>query len=159
MIFKLKHPCAGLRKGVTFGSLLFVLFMPGILSAQTRVDGEIIGGQGLDILLAEHFGDNSKVIDTIVPDETGRFVYSLDSLMPAGLYRLYFPDDSFLEFIFGFEDVRFQTIAAAPEQGLIIYESPQNESLYDFYSVLDKNAPAKAVLKILFNPILKKIKH
>lgn len=130
-----KHPHVAILEGValnifllTIGLMLFV----GNVSAQYRFDGEIIGGQGEELLLAEQFGDQSRIVDTIIPDETGRFSFVLDSTDPTGLYRLYFNQNNWLDFILGVEDVQFQTIQAAPEQNLILFKGKQNEILYAY---------------------------
>ncbi len=143
------HPQASLRGGVVLKTMvlsLIAFFLCTDSFAQQYVEGEFIGGQGMEILVGEHFGDNSRIIDTITPDDTGRFQYQLDSTAEKGLYRFYLNDRLWLDFILGFEDLRFQTVAAAPEQSLIVFEGKQNEALYDFYRMIDAEADAKTVL-------------
>lgn len=144
-----KHPQACLRGGVVLKTIVisFLGVCFSLLSyAQQQVKGEFIGGQGMQILVGEHFGDNSRIIDTIKLDESGRFEYQVDSNANKGLYRLYLNDRLWLDFILGFEDLSFQTVAAAPEQSLIIFEGQQNEALYKFYQMMDEKAEAKSVL-------------
>jgi peroxiredoxin len=136
--------------GVIFKRMIisFLGFCFGIVSfAQTHIKGEFIGGQGTEILVGEHFGDNSRIVDTIITDESGRFEYQVDSNANKGLYRFYLNDRLWLDFILGFEDLRFQTVAAAPVQSLIIFEGQQNEALYKFYQMMDEKAEAKSVLQ------------
>jgi peroxiredoxin len=145
-----KHPQASLRGGVVLKTiaLSFLGIYFSLASfAQQQVKGEFIGGQGKEILVGEHFGDNSRIVDTIITDETGRFEYLVDSNANKGLYRLYLNDRLWLDVILGFEDLSFQTVAAAPEQSLIIFEGKQNEALYNFYQIMDEKAEAKSVLQ------------
>lgn len=148
--FSIIHPQAKLRGDVVLKIILLFfigLFFNNVSIAQYHVEGELIGGQGLEILVGAHFGDNSRIIDTIKLDNSGRFDYQLDSSAEKGLYRFYLNDKLWLDFILGFEDVEFQTVAAAPEQSLIVFKAPQNEALHNFYDLIGDKSEAKSVLQ------------
>lgn len=140
----INYPHAQLREGFALKIiiLLFFIFCVGRINikAQNLLEAEFIGGQGSQVLLCEQFGENARVVDTLIPNETGRLVYLLDENAAPGLYRLYFTQDLWLDLILGFEDVKIQAVAMSPLETLIVYDSQQNKALYKFYSLLDKNA-------------------
>lgn len=112
-------------------SMLFVE-----ISAQTRVEGEILAAPGDHIILAEHFGDKINPVDTIPLDENNCFVYHLQPTQSKGLYRLMFSEKRWLDVILGWDNLKFQCVADAPVESLEIMASWQNKSLFDFINII-----------------------
>lgn len=129
-----------------FLCIAFSVFFVAV-SAQTRIEGEIIAAPDNQVLLTEHFGEKVNIVDTITLDEDGRFVYHLHPEAPNGLYRMFISKNSGLDFILGWGNLKFQTIANAPVESLEIQESWQNKKLYAFYDLLDEQNKKVEVLR------------
>ncbi len=129
-----------------FLCIAFSMILMGA-NAQTRIEGEILSPPDDHILLAEHFGENIKVIDTIPLDKDNCFVYHLSPNKPKGLYRLLFSKNIWLDFILGWENLKFQTIADDPVESLDIQKSWQNKKLYEFIALLEKQNQKVDVLR------------
>ncbi len=135
------------KRTVKIIGLVLLVWFSKTLTAQTKIEGKVIGGYQVNLFLTEHFGDDSKIVDTIALDNNGHFVYQFNDDMAKGLYRLYFPHDDFLDLMLGFEDVKFQTLAANPMQSLIIQAGEQNEAFHDFQVLLNDNFYSKKMLE------------
>ncbi len=120
--------------------------------AQNRIEGEITAASEDQLILAELFGDKINIVDTIPLDTNNRFLYHMHPKNSKGMYRLFISENIWLDFILGWDNLDFQTIAKAPIEALVIKKSWQNKTLYDFYKLLDdQNKKIEALRNFIIN--------
>ncbi len=84
------------------------------------------------IYIADFYGDKNTKIDSVMSDTTGSLVFKTNADMPAGMYRVIFGKNSFLDFIYNNEDIEMQTDINALYDSLKIIESVENKVYFAF---------------------------
>jgi peroxiredoxin len=81
---------------------LLVLFLPLLVFGQNfRLEVELNSAAGKEVFLANYYLGNIYAKDTIRLDEQGRGVFSADSLLPQGLYKIYLDENNHFDFLLG----------------------------------------------------------
>ncbi len=99
--------------------VVFILFLPLFSSAQGfQIHVDLKEAAGKEIFLANYYLGNIYAKDTLMLDEEGLGVFSGDTILPQGLYKIYLDEQNHFDFLLGEE-----------QQFLIRNESFRPESL------------------------------
>ena len=129
----------------------FVLFFIFITSINTYSQNQYSINITIDdfpnsgVMLADFYGDKNNVIDTLITDERGSLSFSFDESKPAGMYRIFLPQNNFIDFIFNNENIILKTNIEYPMDSLVVVASVENKLYYDFLRA-DRNFMIKLEL-------------
>lgn len=83
-----------------FFTLIFAI--PLLVYGQNfRLEVELQSAAGKEVYLANYYLGNIYAKDTVMLDEQGRGVFASDSLLPQGLYKIYFDENNHFDFLLG----------------------------------------------------------
>ena len=116
-----------------------IILMSGVpASAQgCKISVELPGAAGNNVLLAHYYAKQLLINDTIRLDNNGRGIFEADTLLPEGLYMIYFNNDNHFDFLLS-SDQDF-TIANKnfSKTGLQITGSTEGEEFVKYTKFLD----------------------
>lgn len=111
---------------------------------QCQIELDIDGINDTSLILAHRYGDKFYTDDTIRLDPAGKGEFIRDSLYPAGMYQLVFPDKSFTEFFLD-DDQQFTLKTRYPDflNNNQAIGHLDNQLFYNWYraSALYRNKP------------------
>ena len=81
------------------------------------------------LTLCSHFSGESKIMSKITTSDRGSFSFSLDTFK-IGLYRIYFENDDYFDFIFNNEKISLVTNFEDPVYNMLVIESNENKQFY-----------------------------
>lgn len=82
--------------------VLLVVFLPLLVFGQNfRLEVELNSAAGKEVFLANYYLGNIYAKDTIRLDEQGRGVFTSDSILPQGLYKIYLDENNHFDFLLG----------------------------------------------------------
>ncbi len=114
---------------------IFYLFLLLPLFACTQnysLKGTISGLESQKVTLSDFYGNEDKIIDSVFTDKQGRFNYTFGKDMHAGMYRLRFGEQQFMDIIYQHENIRFQSQLNALIDSLIFEQSRENQIYFDY---------------------------
>lgn len=112
-------------------SVLFII--PVFLFAQDyKMSGEINGLDEQTITISNFYGNEDKVIDSVKTDYMGFFVYTFPKNSNAGMYRLRFGQNQFMDIIFNNENISFSTDSRALIDSLNFSKSIENQLYFEY---------------------------
>lgn len=109
----------------------FCLLISIIASAQYSITGKIEGYMRRDVNICSQFGDESKLIASVKTDLNGAFNFLFEKQEP-GLYRAYFDNEAYFDFICNKEDIELSTKIENPAFNMVIIKSDENIQLYSY---------------------------
>ncbi len=110
-----------------------MIFISGFASCQDyKLEGIIENYPGRKVYLSDFYGDQNKIIDSVKTGNNGSFQFSFSESQPAGMYRLFYGDKSFIDVIFNHEDVELLTSINDPFENTEIIRSNENLLFYDY---------------------------
>lgn len=113
--------------------LIICLLTTNILISQSfNLRGQINGLNNESIKISNFFGNEDRVIDSVMTDEKGDFSYTFPADFNAGMYRLRFLNNQFMDVIFNDEDIRFKTNRIALIDSLEFIESLENQLYFEY---------------------------
>lgn len=113
--------------------LSFLLITFTFLSAQDYLlDITIKQLDSKEVYLADFYGDKNSIIDTAVPDTSGRFSFQLNTDLYPGMYRLFLSKEVFFDFIFNREDIAIVSQLDYLYDSLKVLKSKENKLYYSF---------------------------
>ena len=113
------------------------------------VTGTIHGLSGEMIYLADFYGDQHKIVDSVKTNVTGTFIFSMEGY-ETGFYRIIFRNQRFIDFIYNKEPVSFTTNVDRPFENIKFSTSVENLIWYDY---LFRKEDSQYKLELL-NPLL-----
>ncbi len=120
--------------------LLFVFLFPFVSSfSQNSLDGKINNLGKTRIYLMSIYGERTRAVDSTLSDSVGRIHFAIPSTLLPGMYRLGWSKQGSINLILNKEDVKFESLASAPDDSLRILQSKENQILRSFASMLRKN--------------------
>jgi len=112
---------------------LFFLFVVIISNAQPyKLDVTIKNLDIKEVYLADFYGDKNQLIDTAVPDTTGRFTFQMKENLHPGMYRIFLSQNVFFDIVYNFENIIIQSDAEYLYDSLQVVESNENKLFYNF---------------------------
>jgi thiol-disulfide isomerase/thioredoxin len=132
-------------------SLLIAILLMGIqaFSQIYPLSGTIHGLSEEMIYLADFYGDQHQIIDSVQTNVTGTFILSMEGY-ETGFYRIIFMNQRFIDFIYNQEPVSFTTNAENPFENIKFSTSVENLIWYDY---LFRKEESQFKLELL-NPLL-----
>ncbi|MCD4665665.1 MAG: redoxin domain-containing protein, partial [Bacteroidales bacterium] len=85
-----------------------------------------------EIYLANFYGDKNSIIDTVHPDTSGYFSFTMKEDYYPGMYRLFLDKDVFFDIIYNREDIEMETYYEFLYDSLKVIASTENILYYDF---------------------------
>ena len=67
----------------------FLIYITSLLAQDYLLDVTIKRLDSKEIYLADFYGDKNNILDTAVPDTSGRFIFQISKEMHPGMYRLF----------------------------------------------------------------------
>ena len=95
--------------------LTLLIFVPFSISAQQNtLNGRIMETDAKKVFLSDFYGAEKRAFDSTAVDKNGSFMFTLPKNQPAGMLRLRFGENRFIDVISNREDIVFETYANAP---------------------------------------------
>lgn len=85
-----------------------------------------------EVYLANFYGEKNNIIDTALPDKSGKFSFILKQDYHPGLYRIFLDKKIFFDVIYNNEDITISTDYEFPYDSLKVISSIENKTYYDF---------------------------
>jgi peroxiredoxin len=123
---------------------LAMLACCGPARSQNTINGTIRGLGAGRVFLLSMYGEKTKPIDSVNADTDGRFTFTLSNRLP-GMYRIKWGKEDEIDLIWNQENIRFGTVAGAPDDSLRIIDSQENRIIRDFMN-MDRTNQAKLQL-------------
>ena len=111
------------------------------------VEGRVHGILGDKVRLMGFYGHQTMIIDTAFVDSTGRFKFHIDEDLPRGMYRILLGKgiraqflgggEQFVDLLFKYEDIIFQTHFEFPFDSMQVIQSAENEAFYKYLLLKD----------------------
>jgi peroxiredoxin len=73
------------------------------------------------------------LVETIVTDSNGEFLYNFDD-NEFGLYRIYLENDETFDIVYYNEDIEIVTLPKNPQHNMMVIKSEENKQLYEYLS-------------------------
>jgi hypothetical protein len=80
-----------------------------------------------EIYLAKFYGDRNNLIDTARVDSTGTSVFTLKAETPAGMYRVFFTPEIYIDLIYNSENIFIESDFEDIFESLAVKESIENQ--------------------------------
>lgn len=114
--------------------LFFVLFIISSLSFSQNYSliGVIENYTNSKLYLADFYGDQKNIVDSIMSDKTGKFEFTFFDKMPIGQYRILLTTQNFIDVIFNKENIQFITSGLSPNEDIKIISSNENRLYYAY---------------------------
>lgn len=119
-------------------TLFLFIMLPFFLSAKEyKIQGTIKNYNSAQVYLSSVYGDKLNILDSTLTDRNGSFQFTFGQNQPNGMYRLFFANNKKLDLIFNYEDINFETNVSDPINSIIVKESVENKTYYNY--LLRKN--------------------
>ena len=127
----------------TTTTLLFSFFA-ALLVAQTKateIRFEIEGYEESFMAIANHLLDNQYIVDTVLRDESGAYIYEREEPMPPGIYlAVMAPNNDYFRFVVTEGEQHFSIKNSVDNQviGAEVEGSPENENFFAYLAYLQE---------------------
>jgi peroxiredoxin len=102
-----------------------------VIFGQHTFSGVIDGYSNSELNICTQFGEESKLIETILTGNGGNFSYKfVDS--EKGLYRVFLENQSYFDIIYNGEDIHIKTNTENPQYNMVVLKSEENSQLYAY---------------------------
>mgnify|MGYP001123428941 CR=1 FL=1 len=116
-----------------FFLLIVSLLFTGLISAQTySLQGKISGLQHETIKISNFYGNEDRVIDSVLTDNSGAFTYHFPEDFQTGMYRLRFLQNQFMDIIYNQENISFTSDLTALIDSLEFITSLENQLYFEY---------------------------
>jgi len=112
--------------------LIILLIIPYFVIAQHTLSGRITGIDAKIVYVSDFYGNEKPAFDStaVAKDGTFRFVFPKGRL--NGMYRLRFGENRFIDVIYNYEDIGFETYANAVIDSLKFSRSIENKLYFEY---------------------------
>ncbi len=100
---------------------------------QYTLSGVIDGYSNHELNICSQFGEESKLLETIVTGSGGNFSYQFSDTSEVGLYRIFLENQSSFDIIFNKEDIHLSTRTENPQYNMVVMKSDENIQLYSYF--------------------------
>ena len=111
---------------------LLLSVIPAYSQGIRSIRGEIKNAGGKKVFLSGFYGEKVNLIDSILCDASGHFIYTLGPATPTGLYRLSTGKDHFLDFVVNDENIEFTCNGDLSGDSTSFQSSSENKIYYYF---------------------------
>ncbi len=123
-----------------FYGFLFLFLTPFFTCAQSFVlSGRITDATGDKLLIADFYGSENRVIDSVSIDGNGAFSYRFKNNAQIGMYRLRWGGNRFMDIVFNNENITFTTHNNSIVDSLNFTESLENQLYFDYLKKRNDN--------------------
>jgi len=135
-----------------FSTLIALAFFGTSIFAQAgyNIEVSLANFDQEKLMLGYHYGDKQYIKDSVKINSDGKFVFSGDEDLDAGIYLIVMPpDNQYFQVLINEGEQRFSlsTDAKAPNQNMKIAGSPDNKLFYDFMTFLSEQRPKAEGIK------------
>ncbi len=135
-----------------FSILIALAFFSTSIFAQAgyNIEVELANYDQEKLMLGYHYGDKQYIKDSVRINGEGKFVFSGEEDLEAGIYLMVMPpDNQYFQILINKGEQRFSvsTDAKAPNQYMKITGSPDNKLFYDFMTFLGDQRPKAEAIK------------
>lgn len=116
-------------------TISFVITVSCSNNSEYYIKGEIKGLNNISVFLASYYGTQITTLDSTII-KNGKFKFIMPSNSLPGMYRLYLTNKELgFDFIFNYENFRFETKKDSLISAIKILESEENKMLYSFLPI------------------------
>ena len=114
--------------------LWIVLFLiSNLLVAQEHdLRGRVDGLPDATVRISDFYGNENRVVDSVITDQKGNFRYGFPADTRRGMYRLRFGNNQYMDIIYNHENIRFQTDINALIDSLEFTSSTENQLYFEY---------------------------
>ncbi len=115
-------------------SFLFLIFLFSTIICCNQpiiLSGTITGYPEKTIYIADFYGDQNTIIDSVRTDQTGSFEYEMSGKKP-GMYRIIYDKEKYIDLIYNREQIHFHTTFDQPQNNIEFSSSIENLLWYDY---------------------------
>lgn len=99
---------------------------------QHTFSGVIENYSNHELNVCSQFGEESKLIETIISGSGGNFSFQFSDSSEVGLYRVYLENQSYFDIIYNKENIHIRTRVENPQYNMEVIESEENVQLYSY---------------------------
>jgi len=116
----------------SFFSFVMILMFTAASGQEYNIEGIIENYNNNQIYVANFYGDQDRIIDSLQTDEQGYFKFSLPENAATGKYRIIMKNNKFFDLIFNDENIRILTKSGSPIEHMDVLNSEENKLFYDY---------------------------
>ncbi len=116
----------------TILSVVIVLLIQVSVFGQQSFSGVIEGYANSELNICSQFGEESKLVETIITGSGGNFSYQFADDSEFGLYRVFLENQSYFDIIYNYEDIHIITRPENPQYNMDVMKSDENIQLYSY---------------------------
>ena len=84
------------------------------------------------VRISDFYGNENRVVDSVMTDQNGSFRYEFTADTRKGMYRLRFGNNQYMDIIYNHENIRFQTDINALIDSLEFTSSTENQLYFEY---------------------------
>ena len=130
-------------------------------SSKYKIEGEVVGLEDTEIILAYYFGGKQYAKDTAV-SKNGKFIFSGDKKLDGGMYLVVLPDQKWFDIIVSEQKFKFKTSLKNLVSDMTFTNSKENTPFYKYLNYINLKqqeiSPIREKLKTASAEETKKLK-
>lgn len=112
--------------------LILVTFSLVVNSQEYKFNAKIKSCPEDNVILTRFYGDQILIVDSILPDKSGEIEFKFSNNSAPGMYRLVFPDEKILDFIFNKENIELSSNYNFLMDSVKVISSKENTLFYKY---------------------------
>ena len=131
--------------------IFFNLFLFSNLFSQAyKIEGEVVGLENTDVILAYYFGGKQYAKDT-AESKNGKFIFTGNEKLDGGMYLIVLPEQKWFDIIISEQNFKFKTSLNNLVDDMQFTNSKENTPFYSYLSYINSKqkdiAPIREKLK------------
>ena len=105
-------------------------------SSKYKIEGEVVGLEDTEVILAYYFGGKQYAKDTAV-SKNGKFIFSGDKELDGGMYLVVLPDQKWFDIIVSEQKFKFKTSLKNLVSDMTFTNSKENTPFYKYLNYIN----------------------
>ena len=115
-----------------FFSFVLMLLFASASGQEHTIEGIIENYNNNQIYIANFYGDQDRIIDSLQTDEQGYFKFSMPENAATGKYRVIMKNNKYFDLVYNDENIRILTKSDSPIEHMDVLNSEENQLFYDY---------------------------
>ncbi|MCF8235681.1 MAG: redoxin domain-containing protein [Bacteroidales bacterium] len=115
-----------------FFSFVLMLLFASANGQEHTIEGIIENYNNNQIYIANFYGDQDRIIDSLQTDEQGYFKFSMPENAATGKYRVIMKNNKYFDLVYNDENIRILTKSDSPIEYMDVLNSEENQVFYDY---------------------------
>lgn len=112
--------------------IILFAFSNSLVAQEYELHGRIEGLPSATIRISDFYGNENRVVDSVMTDQNGSFRYGFPAGTRKGMYRLRFGNNQYMDIIYNHENIRFETDIGALIDSLEFTGSIENQLYFEY---------------------------